>query len=34
MAATTKTRTITAHVPVELAERVDKAAERLPPLAG
>lgn len=29
MTATTKTRSVTAHVPVELAERVDKAAERL-----
>jgi predicted transcriptional regulator len=29
MAATTKTRSVTAHVPVELAERVDEAAERL-----
>lgn len=29
MAATTKTRSVTAHVPVELAERVDEIAERL-----
>ncbi|MGV8213278.1 CopG family ribbon-helix-helix protein [Pseudomonas aeruginosa] len=29
MAATAKTRSVTAHVPVELAERVDEIAERL-----
>jgi len=29
MAATAKTRSVTAHVPVELAERVDEVAERL-----
>lgn len=29
MAVTAKTRSITAHVPVELAERVDEIAERL-----
>ena len=29
MAVTTKTRSVTAHVPVELAERVDEIAERL-----
>lgn len=29
MADTAKTRSITAHVPVELAERVDEIAERL-----
>ncbi|WP_061290047.1 CopG family ribbon-helix-helix protein [Azotobacter vinelandii] len=29
MAATAKTRTVTAHIPVELAERVDEIAERL-----
>lgn len=27
--ATTKTRSVTAHVPVELAERVDEIADRL-----
>lgn len=29
MAATGKTRSVTAHVPVELAKRVDEIAERL-----
>ncbi|MDP5724456.1 ribbon-helix-helix domain-containing protein [Pseudomonas aeruginosa] len=29
MTATAKTRSVTAHVPVELAERVDEIAERL-----
>lgn len=29
MAATSKTRSVTAHVPVELAERVDEIAGRL-----
>ena len=29
MAASAKTRSVTAHVPVELAERVDEIAERL-----
>ena len=29
MATTAKTRSVTAHVPVELAERVDEIAERL-----
>jgi len=29
MAVTGKTRSVTAHVPVELAERVDEIAERL-----
>ena len=29
MAASAKTRSVTAHVPVELAERVDEVAERL-----
>ena len=29
MAATAKIRSVTAHVPVELAERVDEVAERL-----
>lgn len=29
MAATGKTRSVTAHVPVELAKRVDETAERL-----
>ncbi|MNI29562.1 Ribbon-helix-helix protein, copG family [compost metagenome] len=29
MAVTAKTRSVTAHVPVELAERVDQIAERL-----
>ncbi|PYY68662.1 CopG family transcriptional regulator [Pseudomonas jessenii] len=29
MATTVKTRSVTAHVPVELAERVDELAERL-----
>lgn len=29
MTATLKTRSVTAHVPVELAERIDEAAERL-----
>ena len=29
MAAPAKTRSVTAHVPVELAERVDEIAERL-----
>ena len=29
MVATVKTRSVTAHVPVELAERVDEIAERL-----
>jgi len=29
MATPSKTRSVTAHVPVELAERVDKIAERL-----
>lgn len=29
MAANAKTRSVTAHVPVELAERVDEIAERL-----
>lgn len=29
MSATAKTRSVTAHVPVELAERVDEIAERL-----
>lgn len=29
MAATAKTRSVTAHVPVELAERVDEVAGRL-----
>ncbi|UUC48084.1 ribbon-helix-helix domain-containing protein [Pseudomonas citronellolis] len=29
MATTCKTRSVTAHVPVELAERVDEIAERL-----
>ena len=29
MAATAKTRSVTAHVPVELAERIDLMAERL-----
>lgn len=29
MAAIAKTRSVTAHVPVELAERVDEIAERL-----
>lgn len=29
MAATARTRSITAHVPVELAERVDEVVERL-----
>lgn len=29
MAITTKTRSVTAHVPVELAERVDEIADRL-----
>ncbi len=29
MAATAKTRSVTAHVPVELAERVDEIADRL-----
>jgi predicted transcriptional regulator len=29
MATTVKTRSVTAHVPVELAERVDDLAERL-----
>lgn len=29
MAATGKTRSVTAHVPVELAERVDEIADRL-----
>lgn len=29
MSATAKTRSVTAHVPVELADRVDELAERL-----
>ena len=29
MAATAKTRSVTAHVPLELAERVDEIADRL-----
>ena len=29
MAATARTRSVTAHVPIELAERVDEVAERL-----
>lgn len=29
MAASAKTRSVTAHIPVELAERVDEIAERL-----
>lgn len=29
MAATAKTRSVTAHVPVELAERVDEIADRM-----
>lgn len=29
MAATAKTRSVTAHVPIEMAERVDEIAQRL-----